>query len=188
DLMPTRRAAIKSFGAIAAGALGFDTEAVPDADGPIIDSHFHLVNTRLPGLPGLPAPDETVPLAPFDPEKQPDGARKLARAIEEKFAEAGVGSVLCMPRAEVSDRDPLGIKEIEAVAALVKGPKLYPVGLAHPERFDRDHLARVEEVLRAGRVKALKVYLGYLHYGPDHPGYRPVYKLAGGSDGSAGVP
>jgi uncharacterized protein len=64
------------------------------------------------------------------------------------------------------------------VAKLVRGPKLHPVGLAHPERFDRDHLARVEEVLEQGKVKALKAYLGYLHYEPHSPGYRRYYKLA----------
>src|SRR5206468_133792 len=73
---------------------------------------------------------------------------------------------------------PLGIRETLTLAPLVRGPKLHPIGLAHPERFDRDHLARVEEVLEQGKVKALKAYLGYLHYAPSSPGYRPYYKLA----------
>ena len=50
--------------------------------------------------------------------------------------------------------------------------------MADPRRTDRDHLHRVEAVLATGRVRALKVYLGYLHYPPDHAGYRPYYELA----------
>jgi predicted TIM-barrel fold metal-dependent hydrolase len=83
-----------------------------------------------------------------------------------------------MPRFEVSDKDPLGIRDTLAVAKLVRGLKLHPVGLAHPERFDQDHLDRVEEVLKERKVKALKVYLGYLHYEPYSPAYRRYYKLA----------
>src|SRR5206468_12446916 len=113
-----------------------------------------------------------------DKGNRAEGAARLAKVIEGEMKAAGVAQALCMPRHEVSDKDPLGIKEIEALAALVRGPQLHPVGLAHPERFDRDHLARVEEVLKQGKVKALKVYLGYLHYGPYHVGYRPYYKLA----------
>src|SRR5262249_929112 len=33
-------------------------------------------------------------------------------------------------------------------------------------------------LLASGQVRALKAYLGYLHYAPDHPGYRPYYELA----------
>src|SRR5262249_12820140 len=68
--------------------------------------------------------------------------------------------------------------ETLALTALVRGAKLHPVGLAHPERFDRDHLARVEAVLKLGQVKAFKVFLGYLHYEPSSPNYRPYYRLA----------
>jgi hypothetical protein len=50
--------------------------------------------------------------------------------------------------------------------------------LAHPERFDQDHLDRVEGVLKQGQVRALKVYLGYLRYEPYAPAYRRYYKLA----------
>ena len=41
-----------------------------------------------------------------------------------------------------------------------------------------EHLRAVAEVLETGRVRALKGYLGYLHHGPDDPGYRPYYELA----------
>src|SRR6185437_4398865 len=52
------------------------------------------------------------------------------------------------------------------------------IGVADPTRTDADHLRRVESALATKQVRALKAYLGYLHYAPDHPGYRPYYELA----------
>jgi predicted TIM-barrel fold metal-dependent hydrolase len=182
DNRVSRREALRCFGgAAAATLLGHfaDTAADGPPSEPLIDTHFHLVNPRLPGVPEtLPAPDKKTLLAPFDAARNPHGAKQLAKVIQAELKANGIGQVLCMPRHEVSDKDPLGVKEVEALAALVEGPKLHPVGLVHPERFDRDHLALVEDVLKQGKVKALKVYLGYLHYGPYHVGYRPYYKLA----------
>jgi predicted TIM-barrel fold metal-dependent hydrolase len=57
--------------------------------------------------------------------------------------------------------------------------QLHPVGLADPTRTDAEHLAGVGAALAAGKVKALKAYLGYLPHAADNPGYRPYYKLAG---------
>jgi predicted TIM-barrel fold metal-dependent hydrolase len=121
--------------------------------------------------------DTPVPLAPFG-KGDAEGPKRLARSVEGEAKTAGVAHALCMPRFEVSDKDPLGIQETLAIGELVHGPKLHPVGLAHPERFDQDHLERVEEVLKQGKVKALKVYLGYLHYEPYSPGYRRYFRLA----------
>jgi predicted TIM-barrel fold metal-dependent hydrolase len=183
---PARRELLRSLGAaVVAGLLERvcgATDAVAGADAPAdatrIDAHVHLVNVRLPGVPeALTAPDKKTALAPFEPSRAAERAQQLANALQAEMKAAGIGQALCMPRHEVSDKDPLGVKEIESVATWVRGPRLHAVGLAHPERFDRDHLARVEEVLQQGKVKALKVYLGYLHYGPGHVGYRPYYRL-----------
>ena len=133
----------------------------------VIDVHVHLVNPGLPGVPPATAPDGT----PLD-----GAARAMAQSIQKEMTQAGVKHALCMPRREYAADDPLGIKGTRAVAALVPG--LHPVGLADPERFDRDHLARVEEALKRGEVVALKAYLGYLHHRPDDPGYRAYYRLA----------
>ena len=174
----TRREALRTLGgAMLAGAIAPRAkDSAPADDKPaaatFVDAHVHLVKTRLPG-----ALDEPLPLAPFGKD-DPDGPKRLAKAIEEEASKAWVAQALCMPRFEVSDKDPLGIHDTLAVADLVRGVKLYPVGLAHPERFDRDHLERVEEVLKQGKVKALKAYLGYLHYEPYSPGYRLYFRLA----------
>jgi predicted TIM-barrel fold metal-dependent hydrolase len=171
---PSRRDALRTFGgAFLAGAWApFAAADERPAEPSVIDTHVHIVNTRLPGVRAQP-----VPLAPFGKE-EPTALKQLARRIEEETKQAQVVQALCMPRFEVSDKDPLGIQDTLAVADLVRGPKLHPVGLAHPERFDQDHLDRVEEVLKQGRVKALKVYLGYLHYEPYCPAYRRYYKIA----------
>jgi predicted TIM-barrel fold metal-dependent hydrolase len=144
-------------------------DAVPE---PIIDAHVHVVEPRLPG-----AFESPIPL----PRPGKDGGKALdllIKVAEVEAKKAGVAQALCMPRVEVSDQDPLGVRDTLAIAGRVRGVKLHPVGLAHPERYDRDHLARVEGVLKGGKVKALKAYLGYLHYGPSHPGYRKYYALA----------
>src|SRR5262249_28831802 len=57
-------------------------------------------------------------------------------------------------------------------------PGVHAIGVMDPARTDASHMNRVAEVLARGQVKALKAYLGYLHYGPDDSGYRPYYELA----------
>jgi len=175
----SRRDALWTLGgAFLAGAFGAGTGSqftVADdrpAEESIIDTHVHIVNLRLPGVRAKP-----VPLAPFG-KADAAGIKQLVKRIEHETTKARVAHALCMPRFEVSDKDPLGIQDTLAVAELVRGPKLHPVGLAHPERFDQDHMDLVEEVLKQGKVKALKVYLGYPHYEPYSPGYRRYYKLA----------
>ncbi|MGL4554512.1 MAG: amidohydrolase family protein [Gemmataceae bacterium] len=165
----TRREALLAAGAMAASAWAAEKPAL---DGTMIDTHVHLVQSGLAG-----AEVKSLPLAPFD--RDADTRRnKLAALVVETAKAAGVGQLLCMPSSAVTDADPLGIHETLAVAAVVKGVKVHAVGVAHPERYDRGHLSRVEGALKEGRVKALKAYLGYLPYGPSAPGYRPYYKLA----------
>ena len=79
----------------------------------------------------------------------------------------------CVPQ---SPDDPLGVAGTLAVAAHV--PALHPIGVADAQQADVVHLRRAAAVLETGRVCALKVYLGYLHFPPDHPGYRRYYELA----------
>ena len=55
-------------------------------------------------------------------------------------------------------------------------PACSPSASRTRRKTDREHLRRAEEQIRAGRVVALKGYLGYLHHFPNDPGYRPVLR------------
>lgn len=140
----------------------------PAFDQPIIDTHVHVVNTNLPGVPVDRAPDGT-PL---------EGAlERVAGSIQAQMKEARVEHALCMPRREMNKvNDPLGTEGSRRLAQLVPG--LHLIGLADPERCDDKHMASVEAALKKDEVVAFKAYLGYLHHGPDSPGYRPYYRLA----------
>jgi uncharacterized protein len=183
----SRRTMLLSLGgAVAAGALGgwqahrllggsgpdvnqavAGNESQPEKAMKLIDTHVHVVNVDLPGVPKTQAPDGT----PFDAP-----TKAMAKAVQAEMSGAKVEHALCMPGRELGATDPLGVERTRRLAELVPG--LHPIGLADPERFDDAHLTRVEETLRKGDVVAFKAYLGYLHYGPDHPGYRPYYRLA----------
>jgi predicted TIM-barrel fold metal-dependent hydrolase len=92
------------------------------------------------------------------------------------MAAADVSQALAMGRLGGGDDDPLGLAETLELAAVVPG--LHAIGVADPRRTEPEHLRRVEGELAAGRVVALKGYLGYLHFGPSDPGYRPYLELA----------
>lgn len=174
----SRRDALRILGGVAVAAtipFGLST-ATNAADKPptLVDSHVHIVRGRVTRQP-LTTP--TPP--PFDLLERPGGAEQLAKLTEKEFESAGVAHALCMPTALVSDDNPLGIQTtLDQAARIGGGVKLHPIGVLHPERFDAGHLEQVEAVLKQGRVKALKAYLGYLHYAPTNPGYRPYYRLA----------
>jgi predicted TIM-barrel fold metal-dependent hydrolase len=89
---------------------------------------------------------------------------------------AGVGQILAMGRLEAPMSDPLGIAGILRLAPFVPG--LHAIGAIDPTKNSPAHLQAVEEVLKSGKVRALKAYLGYIHQGPDSPAYVPYYELA----------
>jgi predicted TIM-barrel fold metal-dependent hydrolase len=129
----------------------------------MIDAHIHVVPPRLPGVGSL------SPLLDAPPAVRADALRR-------EMQTAGIAQALAMGCYDGSPDDPLGVAETLALARLVSG--LFAIGIADPARRDADHLRRVEAVLATKQVRALKGYLGYLHYAPDHPGYRPYYELA----------
>jgi predicted TIM-barrel fold metal-dependent hydrolase len=90
--------------------------------------------------------------------------------------QVGVDNVLAMGSWNTRAEDPLGVADTLAIGRLARG--VHAVGVADPARTEPEHLRRVETILASGHVRALKAYLGYLHYGPDHPGYEPYYELA----------
>ena len=129
----------------------------------MIDAHVHVTNAKLPGQKA------EHPL--FDGPEPP-----LAALLRSEMDRAGVDQIMAMGRLGSPPSDPLGIGGILRLAGFVPG--IHAVGAIDPTRTEPDHLRRVEEALKLGRVKAFKAYLGYLHHGPDAPGYRPYYELA----------
>jgi hypothetical protein len=130
----------------------------------IVDMHIHAVNPRLPGVKAHP---------PYFDE----GPAAIGAVLREEMARAGVDVALGMGCTETTPEDPLGIESTLAVARFVPG--LHPIGFLDPRcGGDPETVERVESELRRGRVKALKAYLGYFHFGPEHPQYAPYYRLA----------
>lgn len=129
----------------------------------MIDTHIHVVPPRLPGVGSL------NPLLDAAPDVR-------ATALRREMEAAGATAALAMGCWNSSPDDPLGIA---ATLALVRSvPGLHAIGVADPCRTDADHLRRAESALANKQVRALKGYLGYLHYPPDHAGYRPYYEMA----------
>jgi predicted TIM-barrel fold metal-dependent hydrolase len=129
----------------------------------MIDTHIHVVPPNLPGAGAL---------SPLLEAR----ARVVAPALRAEMTAAAVSDVLAMGALDGPPDDPLGVEGTLTLARLVPG--LYAIGAADPRRTESEHLRAVERTLNTGQVKGLKGYLGYLHYGPDHPGYRPYYELA----------
>lgn len=128
----------------------------------MIDTHIHVVPPRLPGVGAL------NPVLELDPDRRADALRR-------QMQEAGVHTALAMG-CRPSVNDPLGVNETLTFAGSFPG--VHAVGVMDPTLADRKHLNQVDGILATGKIVALKGYLGYLHFGPDHPNYRPYYELA----------
>jgi predicted TIM-barrel fold metal-dependent hydrolase len=123
-------------------------------------------------LPGLkPIPPEIVKLYEGPPAA-------MAARLREEMGRANIEYAFGMGCLGGPPGDPLGIGGTLALAASVPG--LRAVGVADPRRNEPAHLKAVEAQIEAnrGKVVALKAYLGYLHFGPEHPNYAPYYELA----------
>lgn len=129
----------------------------------MIDMHIHVVPPNLPGAGSLGSILELP-------------AEHLGKVLRDQMRQADMRSVLAMGQLDAGPEDPLGIRRSLALSRYV--PNLFAIGAMDPRRDDREHLTLVERLLQAGQVKALKGYLGYLHYGPDHAGYHRYYELA----------
>ena len=132
-------------------------------DDVLIDAHVHVVPPGLPGLHAFPAAlDEAV--------------ATVAATVRADMAASGTVEVLAMGVLSDDPDDPLGVATTLRIADRVPG--LHAIGVADPRRNDPEHLDRVEQQLRQGRIKGFKAYLGYLPHGPASPGYVPYYRLA----------
>jgi predicted TIM-barrel fold metal-dependent hydrolase len=129
----------------------------------MIDVHIHAVPPNLPGTGAL------APLLRSSPDV-------VAAELRRQMQTAGVTMALAMGEWNTTADDPLGINRTLHIAREVPGLKA--IGVADPTKTDDAHFERCEEEMRAGKVVALKGYLGYLHYEPAHPNYRRYYELA----------
>ena len=129
----------------------------------MIDVHIHAVPPNLPG---------TGNLSPVLTES----ADVIAGEIRREMQTAKAIAAFAMGAWNAGVDDPLGINATLAVAAQVPG--LFAIGVADPTRTDDEHFRKVEQLLAAGQVVALKGYLGYLHFEPAHANYRRYYELA----------
>lgn len=129
----------------------------------MIDAHIHAVPPNLPGVGAL------HPLLLEPPEV-------VAAQLRREMQTAGVTHAFAMGAWNAGPDDPLGIQSTLEIAAFVPG--LRPIGVMDPTKTDDEHFRRVELVLASGVVVALKGYLGYIHFGPEHAHYRRYYELA----------
>jgi predicted TIM-barrel fold metal-dependent hydrolase len=130
----------------------------------MIDVHIHVTP------PNLPAAGPLAPILCDSPER-------IAAVLRREMRHAGIRfacAIGCWSAGQ--PEDPLGIAASLAVAA--QTPGLHVIGVADPTWSDPSHLQKVEQILAQGIVVGLKLYLGYLHYEPAHPHYRPYYELA----------
>lgn len=131
----------------------------------MIDAHLHVVPPQIPGAGSL------APILRLPPDR-------VAAVVREEMRAAGIRAAFAMGEWCITADDPLGVNRTLDIAAMVPG--LHAIGVMDPTRDseDRDHFARVDAALAAGRAVALKGYLGYLHFEANHPTYRRYYELA----------
>jgi uncharacterized protein len=175
--LATRREALKISGVAAlAGTLvgvgELSEVAALDEANPgalVIDTHIHAVSTHVPGVKSKPE----------DVVKLYEGPLQgMVHRLEEEMTAGKVEFAFGMGSLGGSVADPLGISRTLQLCDLV--PRLRAVGVADPRRTEPDFLKAAEAQIDRNRNKivAFKAYLGYLHFGPEHPGYVPYYKLA----------
>ena len=134
----------------------------------MIDTHIHAVSSGLPGMKPKPEPIVKLYEGPIQPMADQLKAEMAAGRVEVAFGMGSLGGTIA---------DPLGIARTLELCSLVPG--LRAIGIADPRRTDPEWLKAVEAQIDGNRAKivAFKAYLGYLHFGPEDPGYVPYYRL-----------
>jgi uncharacterized protein len=176
-ILATRREVLKiSGGAALAGTLvgvGEPSKVAASDDekpvGAVIDTHIHAVSPQLPGIKSQPE----------DLLKLYEGPLQgMVHHLEEEMTAGKVDFAFAMGSLGGTIADPLGISRTLQLCDVV--PRLRAVGVADPRQTEPGFLKAVEAQIDNNRNKivAFKAYLGYLHFGPEDPGYVPYYKLA----------
>jgi predicted TIM-barrel fold metal-dependent hydrolase len=157
----------QAAGWAAAAGVSFATGCAPDPpDQPVIDVHIHTA---------------------FEDEM----ARRQAQTLSHvDFSPAGLLAEMAQNNVEQAitigfetDGGQLSREADNPVPPFIpndpqSAAKLLPVGGINPSRLDAAGLERIEQQLSAGRLKGLKIYLGYYPISPGDDVYRPVYELA----------
>jgi uncharacterized protein len=174
---PTRReilglaAGTALVGEIAAlcGMTRPTASAEEPAGEPAIDTHIHVVHSGVPGVKAKPKKIEALYSGPID---------RMADCVKAEMAQANIRIAFGMGSLVGQRDDPLGVARTLELSRLVPGLKA--VGIADPRRIEPEHLRAVEDQIVRHRetIVALKAYVGYLHYGPEHPNFVPYYKIA----------
>jgi predicted TIM-barrel fold metal-dependent hydrolase len=174
---PTRRTVFRLAGesALVSALVGHHElarAAVGEEQQPVgfaIDTHIHVVPSGLPGIKPKPKDVEKLYIGPLS---------EMAARVRVEMHLARYKIAFGMGSLEAREGDPLGIAGTNALAELVPGLKA--VGVADPRLTDPAHLRAIEAQIERHRDKivAFKAYLGYLHFGPEDPGYIPYYHLA----------
>jgi predicted TIM-barrel fold metal-dependent hydrolase len=154
---------------LAARALAGFASSEEDLAGTMIDTHIHVVPSGIEGI--KPKPKDVEKLYEGPPSD-------IAARVKVEMELAGFRVAFGMGSLNSRKDDPLGIAGILELSRSVPGLKA--VGVANPKLNQPDHMKAVEAQIDANRDKivALKAYLGYLHFGPEHSAYRPYYELA----------
>lgn len=134
----------------------------------IIDSHIHLVDPKLPGVP-LGATPNGISLD--------DTLERVAKTVREEMEQSDTVAAFCMPQyGKLPPDDILGVNRTLALRELV--PNLHAIGIADPQRIAPDDRKQIEKLLAEKQVKALKCYLGYVHAMPSDLGYAWYFQMA----------
>jgi predicted TIM-barrel fold metal-dependent hydrolase len=137
--------------------------------GSVIDTHIHVVPPAIPGIKPMPDDVEKLYTGPL---------AAMADRLKMEMDQAKVEYAFGMGSLESTKEDPLGIARTLELSRSVPGLKA--IGVADPRLTEPEHLRAVEAQVERHReqIVAFKAYLGYLHFGPEHPSYVPYYRLA----------
>jgi uncharacterized protein len=155
---------------IGVGELSKSVESNEEKPGGlVIDAHMHAVSPQLPGIKSQPEDVVRLYEGPLQGMVHRLEEEMTAGRVEFAFGMGSLGSTIA---------DPLGISRTLQLCDMV--PRLRAIGVADPRRTEPSFLKAVEAQIdnHRNKIVAFKAYLGYLHFGPEDPGYVPYYKLA----------
>ena len=105
-----------------------------------------------------------------------DGRTATAEALQQAMAGAGVECALVIA-GEIPGYDSLPSTE-ELINLLDSHKNLFAIAAASPSTLTPQYLKKLEQYIKEGKIKGVKLYLGYEHYYPADERLIPLYELA----------